>query len=190
MNDRFFFFFFFSIALLALSACMRLPSGIQPVKNFDLERYMGTWYEIARLDHSFERHSDFVSATYTKRADGGITVLNKGFNTKKQRWKEAIGKAYFVNEPEVGHLKVSFFGPFYGSYVIFELDQSNYQYAFITSNSKDYLWLLARTPHVSEELKQHFIEVAKKLGFKTNQLIFPQQKTEKELIAKSKQSNP
>jgi apolipoprotein D and lipocalin family protein len=88
-----------------------------------LERYLGKWYEIARLDHSFERGLEKVSATYSLRDDGGVRVENRGFSQKKNTWKAAEGKAYFVRDSNEGYLKVSFFGPFYGSYVIFELDQ-------------------------------------------------------------------
>ena len=82
------------------------------------------------------------------------------------------GKAYFVDSSDVGHLKVSFFGPFYGSYIIFELDSLDYQYAFVSGMNTDYLWLLARTPKVSDELIEHFVKSASALGFDTEQLIF------------------
>src|SRR5690554_7009160 len=105
---------------LTLSACTGLPSGIEPVTGFDQDRYLGTWYEIARLDHSFERGLSRVTAEYTLNDDGSIRVINRGYNTEKGAWKEAEGRAKFVGDSEVGHLKVSFFGPFYASYVVFE----------------------------------------------------------------------
>lgn len=157
--------------LFFLNNCVGVAEGITPVK-VNKQKYLGTWYEIARLDHSFERGLSKVTATYTLRDDGGIKVINKGFNAQKNQWKEAEGKAYFVKEDTLGHLKVSFFGPFYGSYVVFDLDHNNYQWAYITSYNKEYLWLLSRTPTVSEKRKQHFLDTAKKLGFKTDQLIF------------------
>ncbi len=154
-----------------LSGCLAVPDGIEPVDNFKLNRYLGDWYEIARLDHSFERGLEAVKAEYSLRDDGGIRVINSGRDSKSQVAQQAEGRAYFVEEPNLGHLKVSFFGPFFGSYVIFELDE-NYQYAFIAGNSRDYLWLLARTPEVSEELIDQFISRASLLGFDTSQLIF------------------
>ena len=154
-----------------LSGCLTVPDGIEPVDNFEINRYLGKWYEIARLDHSFERGLEAVSAEYSLRDDGGIRVINSGRNTDTQANQEAEGRAYFVDEPNLGYLKVSFFGPFFGSYVIFELDE-NYQYSFIAGNTTNYLWLLARTPEVSEELVDQFISRATQLGFDTSQLIF------------------
>jgi apolipoprotein D and lipocalin family protein len=148
-----------------------VPDGIKPIDNFELNRYLGKWYEIARLDHSFERGLEAVTAEYSLREDGGIRVINSGRNTDTQINQEAEGKAYFVEEPNLGHLKVSFFGPFFGSYVIFELDE-DYQTAFIAGNTTNYLWLLARTPKVSQELVDEFIARADQLGFDTSQLIF------------------
>jgi apolipoprotein D and lipocalin family protein len=161
-----------ALLVLLLSACVRQPDGIEPVDNFDLNRYLGTWYEIARLDHSFERGLEQVTANYSMREDGGVRVINRGYRTEDNIWKEAEGRAYFVNEPDQGFLKVSFFGPFYGSYIVFELDQKDYQYAFISGPDKSYLWFLSRTPTVSEELKQRFIDRAVQLGFDTEKLIF------------------
>ncbi|MDC9523008.1 lipocalin family protein, partial [Pseudoalteromonas sp. Angola-31] len=137
--------------------------------------YKGKWYEIARLDHSFEEGMEQVTATYTVNDDGTVKVLNKGFITKEQKWDEAQGLAKFVEGTDTGHFKVSFFGPFYGAYVIFELDQDDYQYAFITSYNRDFLWFLSRTPTVSDKLKQHFIDKANKLGFATEQIIWVKQ---------------
>lgn len=159
---------FFSILL---SACTGLPHTVQPVTNFNLEKYLGTWYEIARLDHSFERGLNNISATYSMRDDGGVKVLNRGFSIDKNEWSQAEGRGYFMGADNIGHLKVSFFGPFYGSYAIFELD-NNYEYAFISGNNYDYLWLLARTPVVDDVVIETFKEKAKNLGFNTSELIF------------------
>lgn len=162
-------------ALLAMPAlltgCLGMPQGVRPVTGFELDRYLGTWYEIARLDHSFERGLTRVTAEYSLREDGGVRVVNRGYSTEKQVWKEAVGKAYFVEDESTGYLKVSFFGPFYGSYVVFELDQAGYQYAFISGPDTSYLWLLARTPTVSVELLQRFMQRATALGFDTDALI-------------------
>ena len=163
------------LLMLFLSACTSLPKGIQPVDEFELPKYLGTWYEIARLDHSFERGMTQVTANYEMREDGGVTVTNRGFNTDEQQWHSAEGKAFFVDDATIAHLKVSFFGPFYGSYVVYELDKEGYQYAFVTSYNRDYLWFLSRSPEVSDELKQQFSHQAKQLGFAIDEIIWVKQ---------------
>ncbi|MDC8446011.1 MAG: lipocalin family protein [Nitrosomonas sp.] len=158
-----------------LSGCTSIPKNINPVRSFDENRYLGKWYEIARLDHSFERGLSHVTAEYHLRSDGGIGVTNRGFSITENKWKEASGKAYFVGKRNVGHLKVSFFGPFYSSYIIFDLDRDDYRYAYITGYNKSFLWFLSREPIVSHALKEQFIQKSKELGFKTDTLIFPAQ---------------
>jgi len=158
--------------LLFLTGCVGIPDAVTPVNDFKLERYLGQWYEIARLDHSFERGLTRVTATYSLRGDGGVKVVNRGFSVKENAWKEAEGKAYFVGQTDQGHLKVSFFGPFYGSYVIFELDHENYQYALVCGPNKSYLWMLARSPEVPDSLKESLTAKAAALGFDTGKLIF------------------
>ena len=166
-------FFLTAIMLgFSLSACVNVPSGIEPVQKFELERYLGKWYEVARLDHSFERGLQRVTAEYSMRDDGGVRVINRGWSTEDGQWEQAEGKAYFVEGPDQGFLKVSFFGPFYGSYIVFELDHENYQYAFVAGPDTSYLWLLSRTPAVSEDLIRHFVDRAAALGFETDRLIF------------------
>ena len=158
-----------------LTGCVGVPRGVKPVENFSLERYLGRWHEIARLDHSFERGLSHVTADYSMRDDGGVRVLNRGYSQKKQEWKTAEGKAFFVHKPDVGYLKVSFFGPFYGSYVIFGLDEKGYQYSLVCGPNKSYLWILARTPEMGPELKQRLISKATALGFDTTKLLFVEQ---------------
>ncbi|MBT2971629.1 MAG: lipocalin [gamma proteobacterium symbiont of Ctena orbiculata] len=160
---------------ISLVGCTQLPRGIQPVDEFDIDRYLGTWYEIARLDHRFERGLDKVTANYALRNDGGIDVINRGFSSGDQTWKEAQGKAYFVGDSATGHLKVSFFGPFYSSYVVFELDKTDYEYAFVCGYSRDYLWLLARRPSVDEEIIERFLKRSRSLDFDTDEIIFVSQ---------------
>ncbi len=155
-----------------ISGCSGLPEGVTPVSEFELNKYLGKWYEIARLDHSFERGLNNVNAEYSMREDGGVKVINRGFSDSQNSWKEAEGKAYFVREKNIGYLKVSFFGPFYGSYIVFELDKENYQYAYVAGPNKKYLWLLARTPNASQERIDHFVESSKSLGFDADNLIF------------------
>ena len=161
---------------LLLSACMGVPDNVKVVQSVNASQYLGTWYEIARLDQSFERGLEKISATYSLKADGGIKVLNRGFNVAKNEWKEAEGKAYFVDAPNAdktntGKLKVSFFGPFYGAYNIIALD-ANYQHVMICGPDKSYLWILSRTPQLAEPIKQGLVAKAKVLGFATDKLIY------------------
>ena len=159
---------------LLLSACVGIPDGITPVTGFQVERYLGKWYEVARLDHSFERGLEQVTAEYSPRDDGDIRVINRGYNTAKQQWEEAEGRAKFVGAKDVGQLKVSFFGPFYGGYNIVELDP-NYQYVLIAGNDREYLWLLSRTPKLDPAVQQRLVNKAKGLGFASDKLIFVKQ---------------
>ena len=154
-----------------LTGCTSLPKGITPVDNFEVEKYLGTWYEIARLDHRFERGLSKVSAEYSLLENGDIRVLNSGFSEEKQEQNTAEGTARFVDDSNQGHLKVSFFGPFYASYVVFELDE-NYEYAFVSGYNRKYLWLLSRSPSPDEKIIDQFKVRAQSLGFNTDELIF------------------
>ena len=156
---------------LVLMGCTGIPEGIEPVTDFDQERYLGTWYEIARLDHSFERGLSEVTATYRANPDGSIAVLNRGFDQEEARWREAEGVARFVDSSTVAHLKVSFFGPFYGSYIVFELGE-NYEHAFVSGFNREYLWLLSRSPQVSDTLRNEFLETITKLGVAPYDLVW------------------
>ncbi len=168
-------FLFLLISLLNfLPGCVSLPENLSPVSGFELDRYLGRWYEIARLDHSFERGLNRVTADYSLRDDGGVKVINRGYSPRDGRWQEAEGRAYFVKSPDLGFLKVSFFGPFYGSYVILELD-SNYQYALVAGPSRSYLWILARTPQLPPDVITALTAKARAMGFAADQLIFPEQ---------------
>lgn len=168
-----------SAVIVMLSGCSMLtglttglPTGIKPINHFKLNQYLGTWYEIVRLDNSFERGLSKVTATYSLRDDGGVSVLNKGYNAKQKSWSEASGKAYFVHEDKnIGHLKVSFFGPFYASYVVVDTDTEHQQYAIVSGYNRDYLWLLSRTPSVSDEIMDKFMTLAKDKGFNMDELI-------------------
>jgi apolipoprotein D and lipocalin family protein len=171
---------FILIISAILSSCMGVPANVKVVDNIDANQYLGTWYEIARLDHSFERGLENVTATYSLRDDGGIKVINRGYDPKKQKWSEAEGKAYFLTPPNsdksyLGKLKVSFFGPFYGAYNIIALDKPYYNYVMICGPDKTYFWILSRTPQLSYPIKQELISQAKNLGFSTEQLIYVNQ---------------
>ena len=162
------------LLVLLLTGCTSAPKGIEPVQEFELSKYLGTWYEIARLDHSFERGLSNVTAEYSLRKDGGVRVINRGYSAEEGKWEQAEGKAYFVEDSDTGHLKVSFFGPFYGAYVVFNLDE-DYQQSFVSGPDRSYLWFLSRTPTVSEADKQRFIQAARAKGFDTDELIFVEQ---------------
>ncbi|MCZ0925827.1 lipocalin family protein [Halomonas janggokensis] len=154
----------------AIAGCTGIPDGTQPVTGFELDRYLGQWYEIARLDHSFEEGLQCVTATYSLREDDGVRVINRGYNPEKQAWDEAEGRAYFIDDDDIGRLKVSFFGPFYGGYNILALDD-DYQWALVSGPNRDYLWILSRTPDMDSELENRLRERAAELDFPTDELI-------------------
>lgn len=156
---------------LLLGGCLAIPDNVTPVQPFELNRYLGKWYEIARLDHSFERGLTQVTAEYSMRDDGGVRVINRGYNAEDKQWQEAEGKAYFVAEPDRGYLKVSFFGPFYGSYIVMAVDYD--AYTLISGPDSSYLWILARTPTLPEPVVQRLVAKAAASGFDTSQLIYP-----------------
>ena len=143
------------------------------IKELDLQRYLGTWYEIARFDHRFERGLQGVTATYSLREDGKIKVLNQGFkNGLNGELSVAEGKAKLTDEP--GKLKVSFFWIFYADYFVMELDE-NYQWALIGSKSDKYLWILSRTPKLEDNVKNLILQKAEKRGYDTSKLIWVEQ---------------
>jgi len=156
----------------SLGGCLGIPEGVEPVQAFELDRYLGTWYEIARLDHSFERGLSNVSAQYSQREGGGVTVVNRGYDVSKSKWKEAVGKAFFIGDPSIGQLKVSFFGPFYGAYNIVALDQNAYQWSLVVGPDTDYLWILARSTKLDKTTKDQILATARSYGFNTDGLIF------------------
>jgi apolipoprotein D and lipocalin family protein len=160
---------------LWLAACTGIPENATAVRDFDLDRYLGTWYEIARLDHRFERGLSRNQAHYSLRDDGGVRVVNKGYDAESGEWKTAEGKAYFVEQPDIGRLKVSFFGPIYGSYNIIELDETDYSYAMVVGADTSYLWILAREPRLDQAIVDRLVAKAKSLGFPTGKLIYPDQ---------------
>ncbi len=161
-------------ALLSVACSTTPPKNVTVIEGFDAERYLGRWYEIARLDHRFERGLEQVTATYSKRDDGGLKVVNRGFNAQKQQWQESIGKAYFTGSPQRAALKVSFFGPFYGGYNVIALDE-NYQHALVCGPNRDYLWILSRTPQLDEGVKQQLVEQARRANFPVDKLIWVKQ---------------
>ncbi|ANG91221.1 lipocalin family protein [Enterobacteriaceae bacterium 155047] len=150
------------------------PPGVTVVNQFDAQRFMGKWYEIARFDHRFEEGLQRVTATYSKMDDGGIQVINRGYNPDRGMWQQTIGKAYFTGAPTRAALKVSFFGPFYGGYNVIALDRE-YRHALVCGPDRDYLWILSRTPTLSKEMKEQMLDVATRQGFDVTKLIWVEQ---------------
>lgn len=157
---------------LLLAGCSTTPpANVTPVTAFDLSRYLGQWHEIARLDHSFERDMIKVTAQYSMNPDGSVKILNRGFNTKTQAWKDAVGKAWLIDGPDKGALKVSFFGPFYGGYFITALDP-DYQWAMVVGPDVDYFWILARRPTLDEQVKADLLAQARTIGVAVDDIIW------------------
>jgi len=162
------------IGLFAFHSCASLPEGALPVKPFSSEKYLGKWYEIARMDFRFERGMDHTTANYSMNKDGSIRVENRGYLPAKKQWKKAIGKAKFVGLSDEARLKVSFFGPFYGGYNVIALDES-YKYALVAGDNLSYLWILSREITVPEDVKLSYLQKAKSLGFDVEALIWVKQ---------------
>lgn len=160
---------------LLLTGCKNYekPKKVTPVENFKLNAYLGTWYEIARLENSFEKGMEAITATYSIREDGGVKVLNKGYKTADKKWSTAEGKAYFVKDPNIAFLKVSFFGPFYGSYIVMDTDYKTY--TMISGPDTSYFWILSRTPILNKKTLNRLLAKAKEAGFDTSKLIYPNQ---------------
>ena len=140
------------------------------VTDFDLNRFLGSWYEIARFDHKFERGMEQTKALYILRNDRKVDVLNTGMKNGKH--SEAKGVAKLTDTPAL--LRVSFWGPFYSDYRVLLLDK-DYQYALIGSSSDKYLWILSRTPQISDEIKSKILTEAQKRGYDTDKLIWVKQ---------------
>jgi apolipoprotein D and lipocalin family protein len=162
-----------TVLSLAVAGCstVSVPAGIQPVTGFEAERYVGRWYEVARLDHSFERGMEQVTASYRLRPDGTVEVINRGYRPDTGKWSEARGTAKFLGATDVAALKVSFFGPFYGGYTVVDLDP-DYQHALIAGPDTSYLWILSRTPTPPPAELERLVAKAASLGFDTRALIF------------------
>ena len=166
-----------TILIMALSAlgCTGVPKGLTPVSGFELDRYLGEWYEIARLDHRFERGLNDVSATYAKRKDGTVSVLNRGYSEKAGAWKQVLGTARFRGDPTVGSLKVTFFWPFYGGYHVIALDKEEYGHAMVVGPRRSYLWILSRRKDMDRKTLHELVRQAADMGFATDELIYVSQ---------------
>lgn len=167
---------FIALGILSiLTGCTSIPKGLQPVSGFEVNRYLGKWYEIARLDHTFERNLSNVTAEYSLRERGGIDVLNKGYDKRKGEWREIKGVARFMGEKNVGSLKVSFFGPFWGGYHVIALDKENYCYSMVAGPIRSYLWILSRDKMLEQKIVAELVARAKQWDFDTEKLMYVEQ---------------
>ncbi|MFD2872314.1 lipocalin family protein [Mucilaginibacter ximonensis] len=164
-----------SVMVANLVSCVTIPKGANAVKPFNKEKYLGKWYEIARMDFKFERGLDHVTATYSLLDENTIRVDNKGYSAKDMKWKQSVGKAKLAGLPNEGRLKVSFFGPFYAGYNIIAIDH-DYKYALVAGNNLNYLWLLSRYKNMPQHIKDEYLSLAKSLGYRTEKLVWTNQK--------------
>lgn len=160
--------------LIYLKNRRTIPKTAKAITNFDLERYLGKWYEIARIDFIHERNLHETSAEYSLNEDGTVKVVNSGYNIDKDKWEEATGKAQFVKDKNEGMLKVSFFGPFYSGYNVLAVDEE-YKYALVGGETPDYLWILSREKSLTQEVKEQFLDLADSYGYNTSKLIWVKQ---------------
>jgi apolipoprotein D and lipocalin family protein len=159
------------VVMSGIFSCSTIPKGVVAVKPFNKEKYLGKWYEIARLDFKYERNLNNTTAEYSLNEDGSIKVDNRGFNFIKDKYKQAIGKAKFVGDENIAMLKVSFFGPFYAGYNVIALDE-DYKYALVSGDRFKYLWILSRETTIPDEIKNRYLNLADNLGYKTSDLIW------------------
>jgi len=157
--------------MIGFYSCATIPEGAVAVKSFDKEKYLGKWYEIARLDFKYERDLNNTTAEYSLNDNGTIKVDNQGYNTKNGKWDRAIGKAKFVGDETVAMLKVSFFGPFYAGYNVIAIDD-NYRYALVAGASLKYLWILSRETTIPSNIKDNYLKIAGDIGYHTSDLLW------------------
>ncbi|MDD2887805.1 MAG: lipocalin family protein [Aliarcobacter sp.] len=161
-----------TIILIAylFTACSAKNSPLQTVEKVDLEKYLGTWYEIARYEHFFEKDCKNVTANYSMLNEETIKVINRCTKITTNENSEALGRAYATDITN-SKLKVSFFRPFYGDYWVLILDK-NYEYVVVGTPSREYLWILSRTSKLDEKTKNQILEKLPSLGFETSKLIW------------------
>lgn len=158
-------------AVTLFKSCRTIPKNVTAVKSFVIEKYLGKWYEIARFDFRFEKGLNNTTANYSLNKNGTIKVVNRGFDFKKQQWKQSLGKAKFVSKNNEAKLKVSFFGPFYSGYNVIALD-AEYKYALVCGKNRDYLWILSRDKSIPDNIKSDYLDIAKRYGFDISKLIW------------------
>lgn len=159
------------IAFVLTSCKSTIPKKAVAVTNFDKAKYLGKWFEIARLDYKWEKNLNNVTAEYSLKDDGTIKVDNRGYNVKKDKWEESIGKAKSVTKDDVGMLKVSFFGPFYSGYNVIAIDP-DYKYALVAGESLKYMWILSREKTIPESVKADYLIKAQEIGYNVLDLVW------------------
>ena len=159
------------IAFVLTSCKATIPKKAVAVTNFDKAKYLGKWFEIARLDYKWEKNLNNVTAEYSLKDDGTIKVDNRGYNVKKDKWEESIGKAKLVKKDNVGMLKVSFFGPFYSGYNVIAVDP-DYKYALVAGESLKYMWILSRETTIPESVKADYLIKAQEIGYNVTDLVW------------------
>lgn len=162
---------FSALIIGVIASCSSMPKKAKVVDNFELPKYLGLWYEIARIDFRFEKNMNNVSAQYSMNPKGYVNVLNSGYNYEKKEWKSATGKAKFRKDENKAALKVSFFGPFYSGYNVIALDK-DYKYALVAGKDLDLLWILSREKSIPKEIKEQYLNIAKEIGYDTSRLIW------------------
>lgn len=159
-----------AIALLS-SSCASIPKNATAVHNFEVNRYLGSWYEISRFDYRFEKDLDNVAAQYRLNDNGTIKVINSGYNLKKNEWKSTKGEAKFKKNKSIAEIKVSFFKPFYSGYNVVAIDKE-YKYALVAGRNLNYLWILSREKTIPENIKKEYLSLAQKIGYDTSKLVW------------------
>lgn len=157
--------------ILLLKSKKRLSWKARVVRGFDLSRFLGKWYEIARLDYRYEHHLDHCTARYMRNKDGSIQVINQGYNLHTGAFEEVKGRARLNGRPGEGRLRVSFWGPFYAAFNVIAIDPE-YRYALIAGRNRDYLWLLSRRKTMPQKVKKEFLNLAEEAGFETDKLLW------------------
>ena len=161
----------FVICLVSFSSCRSIPKGAEAVNNFDVNKYLGKWYEIARIDFRFERNLNNTTAQYSLRDNGDIKVINSGYNYVKKQWTQKEANAKFRGDKHIGELKVSFFGPFYSGYNVLAIDK-DYKYALVSGKDLNYLWILSRQKTIPDHIKQQYLKIATNIGYDTQKLLW------------------
>ena len=158
------------VTLFFFTACSSKNPPLETVQKVELDKYLGTWYEIARYEHFFEKDCKNVTANYSMMNEDTIKVINRCTKIQTNEKTEAQGRAYATDITN-SKLKVSFFRPFYGDYWVLMLDE-NYKYAVVGTPSREYLWILARTSKLDEKIKKDILKKLPSLGFDTSKLIW------------------
>lgn len=148
-----------------------VKSKLPVVQNFELNRYLGEWYEIARLDFYWEKNLKNVKAEYSANKDGSIRVVNTGVDITTHKIKKSVGKAKYAGTPNEGALRVSFFGPFYSGYHIMHVDDS-YEHALVFGDNLDYMWILSRHKTISNEIRDKYLAYAEQSGYAVKDLVW------------------